>query len=138
MATAENRLMLHARPIGASSSTRHVSADAAPSPEGIRASYEEVTTRFARTFSDRWSKAEGAWDGLRVRVLSSNAAIFRGYCHAVYELKSGETRHFPKIFFTFVYERLDDGWKISSIHESYDSSAVVIEAAPGDDPTENE
>ena len=97
----------------------------------LRESSEEVIEARARSFSDSWLDVDMGWDGARVRVLSSDAAVFRGYCHATIEMASGETRHWPKIFFTLLYERFDDGWKISSIHESYDPGSVVTTAAPG-------
>ena len=66
----------------------------------LRESYEEVRTSRSHAFSESWAKAEGAWDGARARVLSPNAAVFRGYAHGTIEMTSGETVHFPKVFFT--------------------------------------
>ncbi len=66
----------------------------------LRESYEEVRRSRSRKL-ESWAKAEGAWDGARVRVLSPNAAVFRGYAHATIEMTSGETIHFPKNFFGF-------------------------------------
>ena len=102
----------------------------------LRESYEEVRRSRSRKL-ESWAKAEGAWDGARVRVLSPNAAVFRGYAHATIEITSGETVHFPKNFFTLVFERLDDGWKISSIHESFDFGTLAITPASTEEMKES-
>ena len=101
-----------------------------------RESYEEVATAFGKNF-EVWAGVEGDWDGTRVRVLSADSAVFRGFFHGDIKLASGETRHYPKVFKTLVYERTDSVWKVASIPESYDPASVVISGPNDADPSES-
>ena len=99
---------------------------------GIRDSYEAVRSSFARRFAEEWARAEGTWTDTRVRVLAADAAVFRGITRVVIESPSGGTRTFPAIFFTLVYQRGEDGWKVGSIHESFSSNSIVTTPPPSE------
>lgn len=92
------------------------------------ASYDVIEEHWRNTFS-RWTGATGGWDDVEVRVLGPDAAIFHGNFHAAINRPTGEITTYPVIPYTILFERREENWLVTLIHESIDPGTVKRDAA---------